>query len=406
MNKTLRLFWAVELEFLSPIHIGKGSSDAYMGAAEVVQNGASEYVIPGTSLAGLFFSKMMLSAKLDQEDALLKRLLPDDQNAEASPIVFRTVVLKPKGDYLRDRVRIDRETKTADDKAKFSQWEVLPENTTVLIELDNVSKGSRRFSEEKVSRLKLWISQVLASWHQEGFFIGAHSSVGNGFTKVAKVKMSTLNKDNYQVYLNTASTDTQIVEKMQGTELDLASFDFIPSFKRRYRLTIKTGLHDPLLIKGNVFYPSKKNPETDAAFINRDGRPYIPGSSIRGAISSFMEKYDVPGWKELTGDTDRAGRIMFTDLSMIDSEAKAEFIKIERHAEDQLSRAIYGSGKFDEERVFNAVFQGEILLASGNSLEQESLEHIFGFLKDGLRHRLIGLGSGAAHPEMTLEEVK
>ncbi|MDD2312739.1 MAG: RAMP superfamily CRISPR-associated protein, partial [Petrimonas sp.] len=324
MNKTLRLFWAVELEFLSPIHIGKGSSDAYMGAAEVVQNGASEYVIPGTSLAGLFFSKMMLSAKLDQEDALLKRLLPDDQNAEASPIVFRTVVLKPKGDYLRDRVRIDRETKTADDKAKFSQWEVLPENTTVLIELDNVSKGSRRLSEDKVSILKGWINQVFASWHKEGFFIGAHSSVGNGFTKVAKVKMSTLNKDNYQVYLNTASTDTQIVEKMQGTELDLASFDFIPSFKRRYRLTIKTGLHDPLLIKGNVFYPSKKNPETDAAFINRDGRPYIPGSSIRGAISSFMEKYDVPGWKELTGDTDRAGRIMFTDLSMIDSEAKAE----------------------------------------------------------------------------------
>jgi CRISPR/Cas system CSM-associated protein Csm3 (group 7 of RAMP superfamily) len=303
-------------------------------------------------------------------------------------------------------VRIDRETKTADDKAKFSQWEVLPENTTVLIELDNVSKGSRRLSEDKVSILKGWINQVFASWHKEGFFIGAHSSVGNGFTKVAKVKMSTLNKDNYQVYLNTASTDTQIVEKMQGTELDLASFDFIPSFKRRYRLIIKTGLHDPLLIKGNVFYPSRKNPETDAAFINRDGRPYIPGSSIRGAISSFMEKYDVPGWKELTGDTDRAGRIMFTDLSMIDSEAKAEFIQIERHAEDQLSRAIYGSGKFDEERVFNAVFQGEILLASGNSLEQESLEHIFGFLKDGLRHRLIGLGSGAAHPEMTLEEVK
>ncbi|MDD3097929.1 MAG: RAMP superfamily CRISPR-associated protein, partial [Candidatus Cloacimonetes bacterium] len=233
----------------------------------------------------------------------------------------------------------------------------------------------------------------------------AHSSVGNGFTKVAKVKMSSLNKDNYQAYLSTASNDTQIVEKMQGTELDLATIEFNPCFKRRYRLTIKTGLHDPLLIKGNVFYPSRKNPETDAAFINRDGRPYIPGSSIRGAISSFMEKYQVPDWEELTGDTGKAGRIMFTDLTMIDSEVKAELIQIERHAEDQLSRAIYGPGKFDEERVFNAVFQGEILLASGNSLEEKSLEHIFGFLKDGLRHRLIGLGSGAAHPEMTLEEV-
>ncbi|MDD4668001.1 MAG: RAMP superfamily CRISPR-associated protein [Candidatus Cloacimonetes bacterium] len=405
MNKTLRLFWAVELQFLSPIHIGKGSSDAYMGAAEVVQNGAGEYVIPGTSLAGLFFSGMMLCAKINKEDALFKRLLPDDQNTEASPIVFRTATLNPKGDYLRDRVRINRETKTADDKAKFSQWEVLPENTTVLIELDNVSKGSKRLSEEEVDRLKQWISQVLASWHKEGFFIGAHSSVGNGFTKVAKVKMSSLNKDNYQAYLSTASNDTQIVEKMQGTELDLATIEFNPCFKRRYRLTIKTGLHDPLLIKGNVFYPSRKNPETDAAFINRDGRPYIPGSSIRGAISSFMEKYQVPDWEELTGDTGKAGWIMFTDLTMIESEVKAEFIQIERHAEDQLSRAIYGPGKFDEERVFNAVFQGEILLASGNSLEEKSLEHIFGFLKDGLRHRLIGLGSGAAHPEMTLEEV-
>jgi CRISPR/Cas system CSM-associated protein Csm3 (group 7 of RAMP superfamily) len=319
--------------------------------------------------------------------------------------VFRTATLNPKGDYLRDRVRINRETKTADDKAKFSQWEVLPKNTTVLIELDNVSKGSSCFSEKEVDRLKRWISQVLASWHKEGFFIGAHSSVGNGFTKVVSVKMSSLNKDNYQAYLSTASTDTQIVEKMQGTELDLATIEFNPSFKRRYKITVKTGLHDPLLIKGNVFYPSRKNPETDAAFINRDGRPYIPGSSIRGAISSFMEKYQVPDWEELTGDTGKAGRIMFTDLTMIDSEVKAELIQIERHAEDQLSRAIYGPGKFDEERVFNAVFQGEILLASGNSLEEKSLEHIFGFLKDGLRHRLIGLGSGAAHPEMTLEEV-
>ncbi|MDD3578504.1 MAG: RAMP superfamily CRISPR-associated protein, partial [Candidatus Cloacimonetes bacterium] len=316
MNKTLRLFWAVELQFLSPIHIGKGSSDAYMGATEVVQNGAGEYVIPGTSLAGLFLSRMMLSAKLDKDDKLLKSLLPDDQNAEASPIVFRTAVLKPKGDYLRDRVRINRETKTADDKAKFSQWEVLPKNTTVLIELDNVSKGSSCFSEKEVDRLKRWISQVLASWHKEGFFIGAHSSVGNGFTKVVSVKMSSLNKDNYQAYLSTASTDTQIVEKMQGTELDLATIEFNPSFKRRYKITVKTGLHDPLLIKGNVFYPSRKNPETDAAFINRDGRPYIPGSSIRGAISSFMEKYQVPDWEELTGDTGKAGWIMFTDLTM------------------------------------------------------------------------------------------
>jgi CRISPR/Cas system CMR subunit Cmr4 (Cas7 group RAMP superfamily) len=408
MSKSLRTFWAVELKFHSPIHIGKGSTDAYMGAAEVVQNGAGEYVLPGTTLAGLFFSRMSVSASIQENQNLYNRIhLQEGSKAEeASPLLFRTAVLAPNGDYLRDRVRINRETKTADDKAKFSQWEVHPKKTTILIELDNVTKGDKALSEDDVSTLKTWINQVLASWHQEGLYVGAHSSVGNGFTKIDKAWMCTLNKDNYQTYLSTPSTDPDLVIKMGGTELPLDTIKYSSAFTRRYQITVKTGLHDPLLIKGNDYYPSKSNPATDAPFINRDGKVFIPGSSLRGTICSFMEKYQVNGWSELAGSTSEAGRIIFNDLHLQGSDPKHELVQIERHAEDQLSRAIFGSGKFDEERIFNAVFRGQVLVGNTQILSSEELDHIFGFLKDGMKFRLIALGSGAAHPEITLEEVK
>jgi CRISPR/Cas system CSM-associated protein Csm3 (group 7 of RAMP superfamily) len=408
MSKALRMMWAVELKFHTPVHIGKGSTDAYMGAAEVVQNGAGEYVLPGTTLAGLFFSRMSVSASIQENQKLYNSIhLQDGSKAEeASPLVFRTAVLSPKGDYLRDRVRINRETKTADDKAKFSQWEVHPHNATILIELDNVTKADNALSEGDVSTLMGWINQVLASWQQEGLYIGAHSSVGNGFTKVNKAWICTLNKDNYQTYLATPSTDPDLVTKMGGTELSLASIKYRAAFTRRYQISVKTGLHDPLLIKGNDYYPSADNPATDSPFINRDGKVFIPGSSLRGAICSFMEKYQVNGWSILAGSTDKAGRIMFNDLYLQDSEPKPELVQIERHAEDQLSRAIYGTGKFDEERIFNAVFRGQVLVENTQILSSEELDHIFSFLKDGMKFRLIALGSGAAHPEITLEEVK
>lgn len=404
MPKTLKKFWSLKLRHLSPIHAGMGSSDSYMGAADVVQNGAGEYVIPGTSLTGLFFSRMQRSAIRADKDDLFNKLLADDQGA--SFLIFRTLTLKQAKVLLRDRVGIDPKTKTAADGAKFSQWEVLPQTSTMLIELDNVSKAGSMLDNVEVERIEAWVQQVIASWSHEGFFLGAHSSVGNGYTRVEKAKHCRITKDNYEAYLD-ASYHSLADADMGWEDLDLDQ-KFIPAFIKRYKITVNTGLQDPLLIKGNSYSASRDNPETDAPFINRDGKIFIPGSSMRGAINSFMNKYELKDWDILSSNATNklaASHIIFSDLNLM-NESKAKLIQIERHAEDQLSRAIYGSGKFDEERVFNAEFSGELMIKNvPQGMDDDSLESIIAALKFGMKYRLIGLGAGSAHPEMHIEEV-
>jgi CRISPR/Cas system CSM-associated protein Csm3 (group 7 of RAMP superfamily) len=404
------MFWAIELQFQSPVHVGAGSSDAYMGAANIVKNGAGEYVIPGSSLAGLFFAGMRCSAKRGADDKSLfnKIMSEESQNAQdASHLMFRTISLKPRMTLLRDRVRINPETKTAADKAKFAQWEILPENTIMLLELDNVSKKDNALTEDEVLKVTTWINQVLASWYHEGFFMGAYSAVGNGYTQVVSAKTCTLTRDNYKEYRK-SSYDGLSNSNMGWDVLPLKTInDFNRTYSKRYKITLKTGLHDPLLIKGNSFYPSHTNPDTDAPFIHRDGTIFIPGSSIRGAIGAFMKKYGILAWAELTGQATSdptISSIKFTDLL---SQGSLNPIQIEHHAEDQLSRAIFGGGKFDEERVFDTIFQGEILVSKAfQTHDDDKLQQIFEFLASGMKFRQISLGAGAAHPEMSIEEVK
>lgn len=418
MDNTLKLFWAVSLHFDSPVHIGSGDSEEYIGAANIVRNGAGEYVIPGTSLAGLFATRLHSTAMVKHEEQGSSSMIVNHSDIEelsASHLVFRTVILKPKNKFLRDRVRINPETKTAADKAKFAQWEILPQNTTFIIELDNVSKQDR-LSDEQMASIQERINQVLASWNKESFFIGAHASVGNGFAKVISVKRCSLCKENYAQYLATPISELHKAN-MNWESINLDDIKFKPVFRRRYRLILKTGLHDPILIKGNSYYPSDTNPETDSPFVNRAGDIFVPGSSIRGAITAFMRKYGVKDWLTLCGqpqaqeqnqaheDEPTKSSILFTDLKLVKDD-KVKIVKLEHHAEDQFSRAVWGPGKFDEERAFNASFVGEILVADTyHQYDPSLLDRIFSFLMQGMKHRMISLGAGSAYPQMELEEI-
>lgn len=413
MANTLRTFWHIKLKFLSPIHVGAGSLDGFLGASEPVKNGAGEYMIPGTSLAGLFFSRLRCLVNGIENDPIFKKLTKD-QDSGASHLIFRSITLDSSKSYLRDRVRINPETKTAEDKGKFSQWELRPDSSDTILEFDNCSK-TERLESAAITQIKAWVELVLRSWHQEGFFIGAHSAVGNGKTRLISARKCDLTKANYKLYLDSPITELHNIESEAMGWEELEKLD-VPisqtAFCKRYKIKLSTGLQDPLLIKGNLYYPSKENPDTDAPFINRDGEVFIPGSSIRGAVSAFMHKYGISEWGELAGqyeDKDRkqatASSIIFTDLSLTNAKA-ARQVQIERHEEDQLSRAIYQGSKFDEERIFNAEFEGEIYIQRAyHSLEDEGLDKIFNFIKDGMKYRLIGLGAGSAHPQMSIEEI-
>lgn len=412
MSKIIKEFWLVSLKFESALHIGKGSSDAYMGAADIIHNGAGKYVIPGTSIAGVFFSTLKTCVNPDDMNTPLWKEftagLDVKDNPEASRLSFRSVEIEPKWLQVRDKVRINRKTKTAADGAKFSAWEVIPEDLEILIEFDNISKSC--LPEQKCNLILSWIDTVLSSWNLDGFFLGAHSGSGSGFVRVTGIKHCSLNASNFATYLNSSyqSLPNQEMgwEKYQPTQPSGSSQTV---YQKKYSLKVDVDYQNPLLIKGGVSFISKVNPGTDAPFIHRNGKPYIPGSSIRGAISSFMDKYGQTEWKKLLGQDqeDKGGYIIFTDLMPADDSVINEhnLIQIERHAEDQFSRAIYGSGKFDEERLFDAEFIGTVFVLRGSEVTEDTIDTLIAFLQSGLKYNMLSIGSGACHPKITLEEI-
>jgi CRISPR/Cas system CSM-associated protein Csm3 (group 7 of RAMP superfamily) len=424
MSKIIKEFWLISLKFESALHIGKGSSDAYMGAADIIHNGAGKYVIPGTSIAGVFFSTLKTCVNPDDMKSELWReftegldskqdpenLKKPENNVspEASRLSFRSVEIVPDWLQVRDKVRINRKTKTAADGAKFSAWEVIPKDLKIIIEFDNISKSC--LPEQGCNLILSWIDTVLSSWKQDGFFLGANSGSGSGFVKVTGIKRCSLNAENLDTYLNSS------YQNLPNQEMGWK--DYHPTspsgsrtsvYLKKYSLKVDVDYQNPILIKGGVSIISKVNPGTDAPFIHRNGKPYIPGSSIRGAISSFMDKYGKKDWKILLGQEqeDKGGYIIFSDLMADDDVAINErnLIQIERHAEDQFSRAIYGSGKFDEERLFDTQFTGIVYVLKGSPLADGTIEDLISFMQSGLKHSVVSLGSGACHPKITLEEV-
>ncbi len=421
MNNTYKIFYSVKLHFKSPVHIGRGNQDDYIGAAQIVRNGQGEFIIPGTSIAGIFsqcISKDKTNNSFDDaKNSWLNDLQPDTR---ASLLIFRSAVLRPIGKSInvqalryRDKVRVCRRTKTAAEGAKFSQWEIWPEDTEILIEYDRMNCIGLKDNDEKTIFLDQYIENVLFRWQNEGLFIGGKRGTGNGFCEVKSILKLSVTNENYQDYIEKSYHELHTMTGWQNLQKQDNLMDLPKLYPARYKLTVSIDYQNPLLIKGGSSNISAINADTDASFIQRDGYPYIPGSSIRGAFSSFMDKYHRDKWRKVLAQPSddhaapkRAGAVIFTDLYLrhefrSHKSLKQKVVKIERHAEDQFSRAIYCTGKFDEERIFDVVFQGEILVLA----EIDIVKELFAFIKQATEYNLISLGSGACHPNIHLEEL-
>ncbi|MCK4358505.1 MAG: hypothetical protein KAW92_07145 [Candidatus Cloacimonetes bacterium] len=384
-----------EMKLKTALHIGIGE-ESPIGAAKIYQNGAGEYCIPGTTIAGIFFDTLanILPDKIIKNKKLwLKCTQNEKDNFYGSPLIFRTSILGSKNDLIiqiRDRVKINNETKTAEYGAKFSYWEIEPENVTFDIDIYIDRLSIRHISNPEHKILENWIEAVAYSWQKEGILIGAFSSSGNGWAKLINIK-----KENKEIN-------------------NLNKPEHYKDIFKHYTLEIKIGDEkdsygtNALLIKGGDSHESIiDNRVIDGVFINTGKRVFIPGSSVKGAFSFFMEKYGEPDWAKLLGKDEKdnpieyAGDFFVQDLFPIDYNDN-HIIQIERHAEDEFTRAVFGTSKFNEERLFHTKFKGKVLIRKNDRFKPDEIEEMIKFLKQGMKHHLIPLGANSCFPEFDI----
>jgi len=160
---------------------------------------------------------------------------------------------------------------------------------------------------------------------------------------------------------------------------------------------------------------------TDRALLMEDGRPLLPGASVRGPIRhafSRMEratghdvkdphlvqgdvgKDDVAG--EAFGTVSRSSRILIRDAR---AEGEWAAAKLHMHAEDEFSAGSYGSAKRDAVRVLQGTFPVRIVV-EGDGNKPEEVEQLVKLIDrqvafGALGHLPVGghktRGAGAGH---------
>ncbi len=401
MCNPIKIIYNAKIKLKSALHIGCGQKSP-IGAFEIIRNGLGELVIPGTSISGVFFDtlKNVVTPTKDETTLWNKLFKSEDEEEYASPLIFRTVSLMQYNSnaMIRNRVKINRETKTAEQKQLFSYWEIEPENVDfdISITIDNLSLKNKKQSIESFTR---WVETVLTSWEKEGAFFGGHSTSGNGFCRLEKATKTCISKENYRDYLD-------------GNPLESIDVPLNHQAKKRYNTwEIVVSVDDEedgygtnaLLIKGGVSHSSLADNPSTGIFVNTGKHLYIPGSSLKGTFSMYLEKYGYSKWlKEFFGqDGANHGNVYFPDLmvNVNHDDIRKHLINIERHAEDEFTRAVYGSGKFNEERLFHANAMGLIRIPCDIDARD-----LMNFISEGCNKRLISLGANGCYPNISIEE--
>ena len=406
--------YSFTLKPATPLHIGSGDFDLFFGAGGIFENGLGKVAIPGSSLAGIFIATLRDVVKDIENDDLFKRITGDDAKTEktASLLWFRSWYSDNVVKNLRDRLRIEPATRAAADGAKFAQWEIAPHELSIdiLIGVEN-----RNLNDDDLEKIGKWVDAVAWSWKEEGVAVGAFSAAGLGWCTLTEAKKFKITKENHEVYCKTRLTE---LPKSKEAKWD----DVLPKVrptdqKQRYlvyelevKISNECGI-DALLIKGGQHAFSLKKNEVDLTFIHDGRRLFIPGSSVKGAFKAFVRRYnknllDFFGIQEKGKEC--GGFFLIEDLILEGNPSdKAGCLKylepVERHAEDELTRAVYGGGKFNEERLFHGTFKGKVRIPVRNN---NKWDQVRGLLEQGIANKLISLGAGSSYPAFTLKGMK
>jgi len=158
---------------------------------------------------------------------------------------------------------------------------------------------------------------------------------------------------------------------------------------------------------------------TDRALLMEDGRPLLPGASVRGPLRhafSRMERaagHDVKDPHLMQGDVgedDLAGQAFGTvskssRILIRDARAEGEWAaaKLHMHAEDEFSAGSYGSAKRDAVRVLRGIFPVRIVVEGAKAKDVEPLVKLIDrrIAFGALGHLPVGghktRGAGAGH---------
>lgn len=253
-----------ELELLSALSIGTGESE--MSDSDILLNSAGKPFIPATSFLGKLYTELPEKYPKFWGRTQNKGNPENQSNIKCSDLqlVSGNPVVS-----IRESIRIDPETGTCADKAKYN-YQVVESGITFSFK---VELHVLEFADHAVA--KHLLNQIVSILHN-GLRLGAKTSVGLGQVKLSKYNISHYDLDSKNGLLSKLLNKT--VDYTEGIQLD----------EKKACFTIQADFHicSSVLIRSNN--TSGFGPDTAHLFSGQ--QPIVSGSSLKGILRARAEK--------------------------------------------------------------------------------------------------------------------
>jgi len=400
-------------ELTSPCIIGSGENDR--ADVDVVRDGKGRPYIPGTSLAGALRNflesrqgtddekvQLMFGRRKDKyHDTTQSRLYVSDACMDEGQDCSRMTT-------VRDGVRLDLDTKTAQKHKKFD-YEVVEPGAKFVLKLELVL---REKDQNRVKQLEKMLFLILDAMIHQQISVGAKKRRGFGRGKLHSLEILRLDfcenqkqRDYVQQWLefdwNSFKGNIEL-EQLNHTDVDLNRF---PAAKKTCRLKVPLKLAYSLMIRN--YRGLSPDRDADYAHLCSKENPVIPGTSWAGAFRHRMyrivfhlfrskglepaicDKYAQNILTDLFGEVvekekkAKASRIWFSE-SVIEN---GQMIEQSRIKVDRFTGGVVNGALFQEIPVYGGTTDLEIMIEART---EEELQEDLGLLVLALKDLMAG----------------
>ncbi len=376
------------LELDTPALFGGGDSDELTDMTLLVDEVENRPLLTGASLAGALRAYLWSREKgyrVDDPDKPQKepsdheKLLTEilfggfkgHDNGKQSPLIVDDALGENFGVELRDGVRLDPQTRTADEKKLFNM-QVWRRGTAFPIRLELLVGKPRKLTADQIvtyqTKLKRALLMALEGLTDDGITLGGRKNRGYGRFTVNNWRIKS-----YQVTTGQGLSDWVMLGNVSlpneaqkdslaevGKILGVAVND-LPDERCYFQLRATFKLDGSLLIRANG-QPNSNSPDM-VHLSNHEGKPVLPGTSVAGAlrqrarrILNLVNPTQAEDWlNSLFGDEDinkresKASRLIVEE-TIID-EPQFDLVQ-NRVAIDRFTGGALDSALFNEQPVF------------------------------------------------------
>lgn len=259
----------------SPLCIGSGQDDGITDSL-VLKDKQGKAFIPGTSLAGVL-RDIVCSHDSNLADLLFGNLSDNRQ----SMINIDDVLLENSVYTVRDGVRIDSITNTAEDTGKFD-YEVVERGAAGSFSATITIRKNDIEDKKAVEQL----AAALADQLMYGISLGAHTAKGFGEVKGSKIKVATYDfsqPDSLGAWLLGEMSQADIYAA--AAKPLVADDDFYAEIDLALKTSLLVGTEPDAFSEGS----GKDEGKVQKVMLSSNGDYVIPGTSVKGVIRKQAE---------------------------------------------------------------------------------------------------------------------